>query len=138
MISFQIIDSPDLNVLREFTFFQNLIYLGRKRGNLCIDDPELHESHLMIEVIGPILQVHPQTNVDHYLLNSKRATEIRKLKVGDTVTMGNTQLKILRFEETGEETKKEILNRKMEELIASNSPKLELIEELAQLSRADV
>jgi hypothetical protein len=138
MISFQITDSPDLNVIKSFTFFQNLIYLGRKRGNLCIDDPKLLEGHLMIEVIGPILQVHPQTHVDHYLLNEKRATEIRKLKIGDTLTIGETRLKILNFQETKEESKKDFLNRKMSELMASNSPKLELIEKLAQLSKQDV
>jgi hypothetical protein len=92
----------------------------------------------MIEVIGPILQVHPQTHVDHYLLNEKRATEIRKLKIGDTLTIGETRLKILNFQETKEESKKDFLNRKMSELMASNSPKLELIEKLAQLSKQDV
>ena len=138
MIAFEITRSPDLNVVRSYTFYQNLLYLGRKRGNLCVNDPEIHESHLMIEVIGNILQVHPQSRVDHYLLNHKRATEIRKLKVGDTLTIGETELRIIRFEETLEESKKEFLNRKMEELITANSPKLDLIEELAQLSRSDV
>lgn len=138
MISFQITDSPDLNVVRSFTFFQNLIYLGRKRGNLCIDDSQILEIHLMVEVIGPVLQVHPQTHVDHYLLNGKRATEIRKLKIGDTLSIGDTHLKILGFEETREESKKDFLNRKMSELLSSNSHKLDLIEELAQLSKKNV
>lgn len=138
MISFQITDSPDLNVMRSFTFYHNLIYIGRKRGNLCVEDPDLLESHLMIEVIGPVLQVHPQTHVDHYLLNNKRATEIRKLKVGDLITIGGTHLKILGFEETREESKKDFLNRKIGELMENNSPKLGLIEELAQLSKKDV
>lgn len=138
MISFQITNSPDLNVMRSFTFHQNLIYLGSKRGNLSINDPGVLESHLMIEVIGPILQVHPQTHVDHYLLNDKRSTEIRKLKIGDSLTIGETRLKILAFEETRDESKKEFLNRKMNELMSSRSKKLDLIEELAQLSRTDV
>lgn len=138
MIAFEITHSPDLNVTRSFTFYQNMIYLGRRRGNLCIDDPDLLDSHLMIEVIGNVLQVHPQSRVDHYLLNHKRATEIRKLKVGDSLTIGQTEIKILNFEETLEESKKEFLNRKMDTLLQSNSPKIDLIEELVQMSKSDV
>lgn len=138
MISFQVTDSPDPNVLRIFTFFQNLIYLGRKRGNLCINDPKIQESHLLIEVVERHLQVHPQPGVDFYLLNEKRTTEIRKLKVGDTVSVGQTRILITGFEETPEESKKEFLDRKMAELFAAGSPKLDIIEELAQRGKTDV
>lgn len=130
MINFAIVSGPDGNVQNEYRYFQNQIYLGRTTGDLWISDPDLLPSHLMLEVIGKELLIHPQKNVEYYLLNGKRATVIRKLKVKDEVTFGKTTLRILSYEETQKETKKEILNRKLHQLMEENSPKLSIIESL--------
>lgn len=135
MIQFEIIKSPDQNVLHQYQYFQNQLYLGRISGNVRIEDPELLKSHVMIEVVESNLIIHPQPEVNFYLLNGKRATTVRKLSVGDEITLGATVLKILKFSETPTPSKKAILNQKLSELMEENSPLLTVIEKLGQLSK---
>jgi hypothetical protein len=132
MINFEITQSPDYNVISEFKYFQNQIYLGRTQGDLWIDDGELRTAHLMLEVIGNELLVHPQKEVDFYLVNGKRASTIKKLKPQDQVTIGETLITILGYEETIKENKKAILGQNLAKLIAENSPRLYLIESLTK------
>lgn len=135
MIQFKITCSPDQNVINNFTFFQNQIYIGHARGNLRIIDPKLNKSHVMIEVIEKDLIIHPQKDVSHYLINGKRATQVRKIKAGDTITLGDTVLEILSFEVTVVPGKKEILDTKMKKLMKENSSRLLVVEELMKLSK---
>lgn len=86
MIHFEITQSPDLNVLTSFRFMKNEIYLGRRAHDLSISDLALKNIHLLLEIPETELLIHPQKDVDHYLINGKRATSIRKLKIGDTVS----------------------------------------------------
>ena len=135
MIKFQITDSPDQEVLSTFEYFHNLIYLGRTSGNITIQDPELLRSHLMIEVVGTDLIVHPLKDVEFYLINGKRATTPRKIKADDTVTIGKTHIKLISFEETPPFSKKNVMNKKLDELIQAGSHKLPIIESLSKLSK---
>jgi hypothetical protein len=132
MIQFEITSSADENVIAPFCFHQNQIYLGRSIGDLLIKDHEIRNSHMMIEVIGSELLIHPQKDVEFYLLNAKRASMIRKVKIGDVVTIGKTTFKIIAFNETKRATKKEILNEKLNELIEENSSCLPVIESLTK------
>lgn len=136
MINLEIISGPDINTLNEYKFFQNQIYLGRTTGDLWIDDPEVLPSHLLLEVIGKDLLIHPQKNVEFYLLNGKRSTTIRKLKLKDEITFGKTKLRVVSFEETHQSTKKELLNKKLAALMEENSPRLNVIESLTTKMKA--
>lgn len=135
MINFEIIQSPDLNAVSTFKFFQNEIYLGKTSGDVWINDKDLKASHLMLEVIEKELLIHPQKNIEFYLINGKRATTIHKLKIKDQITVGKTIFKILAFEQTKRESKKEILNKKLNQLIEENSPRLNVIERLTKLMK---
>ncbi len=135
MIKFEILESPDHEVLSTFEYFHNLIYIGRTSGNLTIQDPALLKSHLMLEVVGQDVIVHPQKSVEFYLINGKRATTPRKLHTGETVSFGNTKMKLISFEETAAYSKKNILNEKLDQLIESGSQKLPVIESLSKLSK---
>jgi hypothetical protein len=135
MINLEITESPDDNVITEFRYFQNQIYLGRTSGDLWIQDNELRASHLMLEVIGQDLLIHPQRDVEFYLLNGKRASAIRKLKVNDRVTFGKTSFRIIAFSETIRESKKEILNNKLNMLIEESSSRISVIETLTKLMK---
>jgi hypothetical protein len=135
MIHFEVIESPDQNVLSGFKYFQNQIYLGRSTGDLWINDNSLLTSHVMLEVIGKELLIHPQRGVEFYLINGKRASNIRKLKVNDKITLGSTLIKVISFEETIRESKKEILNNKLNKLIDENSSRLNVVEKLTQLMK---
>ena len=90
MINFEFIESPDLDIIAPFKYFQNQIYIGRTVGDLWVNDKDLFPSHIFLEVIGSDLLIHPQKDVEHYLLNGKRASSIRKLKVNDAITIGKT------------------------------------------------
>lgn len=135
MIHIDITAGPDENVRADFKYFLNQIYLGRTAGDLWINDPDIRPSHVMLEVIGKELLIHPQKDVEFYLINGKRSSSIRKLKVNDEVTMGGTVLKVLGFEETQVLTKKVILERKLEKLVDENSKRLPVIEKLTTLMK---
>ena len=135
MIHFEVIESPDQNVLSSFKYFQNQIYLGRSTGDLWIADNTMLVSHAMMEVIGKELLIHPQKGVEFYLINGKRASNIRKLKMNDIISFGNTSIKILGFEETIRESKKDILNKKLNKLIEENSSRLNAVEKLSKLMK---
>lgn len=135
MITLEVISSPDPNVINTYEFLQNQLYIGRESGNLRIEDSSLRATHVMIEVVGKDLIIHPQKEVEHYLINGKRATEIRKLKLSDTFSIGATTIKIMGFEETQHPSRKQILNDKMKDLLQENSPRLAVIEKLISLSK---
>jgi hypothetical protein len=133
MISIEFIESPDFDIIAPFKYFRNQIYLGRTMGDLWIKDHDLLPSHIMLEVVGSDLLIHPQKNVASYLLNGKRASSIRKIKINDLITIGKTVFKILSFDETKTETKQEILDKKLNKLISEESQCLPIIESLTKL-----
>lgn len=135
MIKLEITESPDNNVISAFTYFQNQIYLGRNSGDLWINDNELLTSHIMLEVIDKDLLIHPQSGVEYYLLNGKRASVIRKLKMNDKITIGKTVIRILGFEETKRPSKKELLNNKLNQLVEENSSRIPVVESLSRLMK---
>lgn len=132
MIKFQILSSPDLNILAPFEYYKNQIYFGQKADDLRINDSEILTTHLMLEVVASDLIVHPQKGVSFFLINGKRASTIRKIKIGDEITLGKTIIKILSFEETPKISKKVILDQKLKSLINENSPRLSVIESLTK------
>jgi hypothetical protein len=135
MIHLEIISSPDSNILTQFQFFQNELYLGRNSGNLHIQDPALLGSHVMVEVVEKDLIIHPQKGVEFYLIDGKRSSTIRKIKTGQIITIGTTTFKVVNFEETQNRTKKQILDEKLNQLVEENSPRLAVIEKLANLMK---
>lgn len=135
MIHFEVSESPDQNVISSFKYFQNQIYVGRTTGDLWINDNSLLASHLMLEVIGKELLIHPQKGVEFFLINGKRASNIRKLKPNDKISIGNTTFKVIAFEETERASKKELLNNKLNKLIEENSARLNVVEKLTKLMK---
>ena len=135
MIAIEITESPDANVKTSFRYFKNDLYIGKKNGDLLIEDHSLLASHLMIEILESELLVHPQKGVESFLLNGKRATTIRKVKAGDTITFGSTTLKITEFQLSSDRTKKTFLNQKLSTLIETNSPALTAIERITGMMK---
>ncbi len=135
MIRFKIIKSPDLTVITEYRFLKNELHIGKNKGDLFISDPDLRSAHIMLEVQGKELLVHPQRQVEYFLMNGKRATSIRKLKVNDEITIGQTTLQVLEFSVTVVESKKNILNQKLNNLIEQDSSRLSVIESLNNLMK---
>jgi hypothetical protein len=134
MIYIEFIQSPDLNIINSFKYFQNQIYIGRDNGNLCIEDPEIYSIHIMMEVVNSDLIIHPEKDIPFYLINGKRASSIRKLQINDCITIGKTIFRILDFSETLIETKQQILDKKLNTLISENSLCISVIETLTKLT----
>jgi predicted component of type VI protein secretion system len=135
MIQFEIIKSPDRDIQKDFTFFHNEIFIGHSKGHVRINDDQLSSSHIMIEVIENELIIHPQSSVDHYLIDGKRATSVRKLRPGQSITIGETEFRIKDFKYTEFKTKKTILDEKLAHLIEQESSKLSIIEDLAGMMK---
>ncbi len=135
MIQLEIIKSPDKDVEMNFQFFQNEVYLGHNKGNLQIKDSELLASHLLIEVVEKDLIIHPQKNVNSYLIDGKRSSTVRKIKPNQVITIGQTSFKVTHFEETQFPSKKAILDQKLAKLSDENSPRMVVIEQLAKLMK---
>lgn len=135
MIHLEILSSPDKNVETQFQFFQNEIYVGHSSGNLHIKDSELKASHMMIEVVEKDLIIHPQKEVESYLIDGKRASNVRKIKMNQKITVGKTTFKVVNFEETNFPSKKTILDQKLSQLVEESSPRLGAIEKLAKLMK---
>lgn len=138
MIEIEFIDSPDPRIKQSFIFHLNQLYLGRQGENLFILDPDLKDSHVMIEIVDNDLIIHPQSGVDSYLIDGKRASTIRKIKTNQMITIGHTSFKISRFEETKFATKKFILDTKLAQLMEKEDIKLNSIEILAKAMKQDV
>lgn len=132
MIQFEVVQSPDLNAKSVFKFYKNQVYLGKNSGDLHIHDLQLQSSHLILEVIGLELVVHPQKNVTSILINGKRATTVRKIKALDTIGIGNTLIKILSFEDTPLMSKKQVLDAKLNDLMNQNSPRIAIVEKITK------
>lgn len=135
MIHLEILTGPDRNTLGSFQYFQNEIYLGKTSGDLHVQDSQLKDSHLMIEVVEKDLIVHPQKDVEFYLIDGKRSSSIRKVKTGQKLTIGGTTIKIVGFEFTEMPSKKVILDTKLAQLAEQNSPRLVVIEKLAKMMK---
>ncbi len=136
MIHLEITSGPDQNAMSSYQYFQNQIYLGRSSGDLHINDKNILPAHVMLEVIEKDLIIHPQKGVEFFLLNGKRASAIRKLKPNDSITIGETTIKIIQFEETVILNKKDILDTKLDSLINQNSPRLNVVEKLTKLMKS--
>lgn len=132
MINIEVIKSPDINVMADFKFFQNQIYIGNDAENLCIADVGLLATHIMLEVVENELLIHPMKNVKFYLINGKRCSVVKKLSPNDKITIAETTFKILSFQETTKDSKKKILNAKLDELLEKKSLRLLSIESLTK------
>jgi len=134
MISFKIIQSNDYEIINQtYTFYQNLIYLGHSQGHFYIKDPLVIDNHLMLEVIDNDLYIHPHAKVEFFLVDGKRSTSIKKIKPNQIITIGSTQIEILKFNQTELLLRKEILDIKLKQMIDNQDPRLTVIEELSGL-----
>ncbi len=135
MIHFEITEGPDLNARSSYRYEKNEVYLGSDSFDLCINDPSLKHSHLLLEIPQNDLLAHPQKDVEFYLINGKRATSIRKIKSGDNLTIGSTTIKILEYGLTLHVSKKDLLNAKLDNLIEQGSSRFPLIKHLGKLAK---
>ena len=107
-------------------FEKNQIYFGHPEGDIS-PVGMLPSNAFMLEVLPDFLQAHPGPIMEYWLLNGKRATKSRKLKVGDQVQVGEVTFKVTAAEYREVQSKKQILDARLKALVEQQSPLLELV-----------
>jgi hypothetical protein len=127
MIEINITNCPDPEFKGLWKFNKNQIYFGYPQGDIS---PEGLPSSFafMLEVFPDFIQVQPHPKLEFWLLNGKRATKARKVKCNDTLQVGEVEFKVIetKFEEVL--TKKQLLDKKLKNLVANESPVLNIIQ----------
>lgn len=121
MIKFEIIDSENKDLTGEYTFYKNLIYLGKNHQcEVYLPEANIIDNHIFIEVVESklIVQLHP--DVEYILVNNKRTIKYKHLRIGDLIQIGSTKLKILEFLFEEKPILKQVLAQKIQSLKDDN------------------
>lgn len=126
MIEIEVTKSSDIDFLGRWKFHKNGIYLGFPQADICYAPIALSYA-FMIEILPQGLQVIPHPKLEFWLLNGKRSTQQRSVKLGDMIKVADLEFKITeaKFEETI--SKKSVLDQKLKELVRNESNALNLI-----------
>jgi hypothetical protein len=133
MIKIHCLETSDTNALGVYEYGQNMIYLGRKNTDFILNDLTWPENAMFFEVIEDQFYVHPQKSLEYFLINGKRCTGVKKIKRQDSITIGQTKIKLLDFSNSSFPTKKQVLDGKLGEIVQTNSPKLEMVRKLTEV-----
>lgn len=128
MIHINVTDAIDTDLIGDFYFTKNLIYIGKSEGDLRIDSEKIMNQHLFIEIFESKMIAHPNKKLEYFLVDGKRTTGPKFLKVGMTIDLGVIKFKLVNFMQTRFETPREKLNQITDELIANNHPMIEVIQ----------
>ena len=127
MLVVEVLECQDPEYEGVWRLHKNQLYLGYPEGDITPAVPGLPSYGFLIEVLPDMVQGTPHPEIVHWLLNGKRATRPRRLRIGDEITVANVRLKILEVELQEFESKKSILDARLQKLVESNSGLLPLI-----------
>lgn len=128
MINLSIEKARDTDRTGNYIFQKNLIYIGSNHdADIYGPTEHIKANHIFIEVAQNQLLVHPGRGVEYILINQKRTTSFKKLKIGDTIEIGELKLKISDYRETSGLNLKEVLKRRVQEIEANDPELTELI-----------
>lgn len=134
MLEIHITSCTDPEFEGVWRFHKNQIYFGHPEGDIS-PAGILPSNAFMVEVLPEFLQAQPGPIMEYWLLNGKRASKPRKLKVGDQLQVGEIVFKITAAEYKEVETKKQMLDAKLKALVAQESPLLSLVQLLNAKSK---
>lgn len=98
MIKLRIQRCLDRDVVGKKEYNLNSLDLGKTRGTLLIDDPDIVNSHLRFMVTSDrgegqgLIEVHPSAT--DVLVSGKRATGTMPIKNGDVIKLKNTDIRV--------------------------------------------
>lgn len=117
----------------EYCFHKSQLYVGSNlSADLYLKDSNLYPNHFFIEIVGNKLLLHPHRTIDFYLIDGKRTTSMRYLKVDQTVAYKSVEFVIKSFSDASVPSFRETLNNKTDELIKTKSPLLDIITKLEE------
>lgn len=138
MIHIEIIKSKNNDQIGDYQFQKNLIYIGSNiSSDLYFDDPSIMANHLFIEIVDHKLIIHPNKKLNFFLLDGKRTTSMRFLKINQIVNINDCEFKIKNFRYSHYQSLRDLLNSKTDELITQKSPKIELISKIEEFNKND-
>lgn len=135
MLVVEILDCPDPEFLGEWRFHKNQIQLGFPEGDISPDVAGLPSYGFMLETYPDLIQGTPHPDLGHWLLNGKRATRPRRLRLGDTISVAGIKLRIKEAVPEEFHSRKSILDGKLQALLSSESKLLPLIKLLKDLTK---
>jgi hypothetical protein len=136
MIEIEVLNSTDKDQIGVVTFYKDILYVGNDFScDLYIQDSKLEKSHLVIDISSNFIYLYLQSNVDFIHINNKRYNKSKKIEVNDEIKIGNTVLKIKKFQKDSYKNFKQFLNETTDDLIAQKSPLLNIIELIQQIEK---
>lgn len=127
MIEINVTKCPDPEFQGSWRFQKNQVYLGYPQGDISPEGLPTSFA-FMVEVFPDFIQVQPHPKIEFWLLNGKRATKPRKVKHNDLLQIGEVEFKIVdaKFEEML--SKKQVLDKKLKALVASEAAIINVIQ----------
>lgn len=135
MLAIEVISCPDPEYQGLWRFHKNQVYLGFPEGDIRPELNGLCSFAFMLEVLPDMVQAIPHPELPFWLLNGKRATKSRKLRLGDEINVSGVKMVLREAKHVSVEGKKAILDRRLQELVASQSPLLPLIKILSDRAK---
>jgi len=94
MLTLEFINSPDENIVGEYSTYRRVLFLGRNSSNdIIIDDPEITSTQLKIQMLHSGLMITSRDS-HGYLSNKKKVVGSKVHTAGDEIQIGQTIFKI--------------------------------------------
>ncbi len=97
MIKIKILSCPNKEIIGSVEFFSNIIEIGSSNGDVLLLSKDYMNHLFYLEAIENHIQIIPNPNLDHYLVNGKRSLSQRKLEKGDEITYKDFHFKVEDF-----------------------------------------
>ncbi len=137
MIQISVKDTFDKNYIGQYSIHKNLIYIGIDKGcDVCLEDTGIQSNHIFIEIVEKSkLLCHLGKSTDFILVNSKRTTGHKFLKVGDTIKIGDNSLLTIDAFLFQENLKyKDMLNTKTEAILETDKDLVQIMKAMQHIS----
>ncbi len=131
MIKIEILETKDSLRKGTYAFHKDYLVLGSNIfSDIYLPTENIPESFLALEIENNELFISFHVDWEYIHVNNKKSTGKKKLRSNDLISFSHTKLKIIHFEHSNIETKKQLLLRRLDELKQENSPILDIIERL--------
>lgn len=101
MIKLEFLDSNDSDLIGEYDFLFDEVFIGRsKKADIIIHDRELPSKYLTIKFVQKKLTVSNEADSPFYFVNGKKLSGLRRLSIGDIIQFGPHKLTVLQAQMT--------------------------------------
>jgi hypothetical protein len=129
MIQFEILSSPDTDMVGEHLYYQDELQLGYSIGDVLIDDQKIRNHQFIFKVFkDDIFIVSQTTSGTSFLIDDKRVSGSIKIKTNQKILLGDTLIQIGNFLWNEEEKSSQKMMSNLKMLINENSPILNVID----------